>query len=219
MPDFLLGLLCLAAASSSACKGDRRDAAMDASVAANGELGTGFAAAVDAGVSHLGRPVPINSVEVSSGPRAPLEGVAEAGTTAPGIASALAGLDRRARGPSADQGPSVEWGPPRVTGGLLTDIEPALRRMRAGIRACYERFLEGQEEGDTTATLSLRIVVLPNGSVRKAGAAEARGLDPSTVDCIVRRAEMTTFPPPISEAAEVTLPIILRSRSGVEAPP
>jgi hypothetical protein len=91
--------------------------------------------------------------------------------------------------------------------------------MRAGIRACYERFLEGQDEVDTTATLSLHIVVLPNGSVRKASALEARGLDASTVDCIARRAEMTTFPPPVSEAAEVTLAITLRPRSGVEARP
>ena len=93
----------------------------------------------------------------------------------------------------------------------MTDLDPALRRMRAGIRACYVRFLEGEEEPETSSALSLHIAVMANGSVRKASADQVSGLDASAVDCIVRRAQMATLPPPVAQAAEITLPITLRS--------
>jgi hypothetical protein len=196
----------------AACKGDPRDAAAGGHLFdASSALGTSFSArdGGDDALAPLVVSAPTPDARAGASVAGPT-GSNGAGAPASPIASSLAALGSAS--PSVDQGAVVLWGVPRVTGGLLTDLEPTLRRMRAGVRACYERFLEGSEEPETTATLSLRLVVMPNGSVRRASASEVVGLDQGTVDCIVRRAQMATLPPPVSEGAEVTLPITLRPR-------
>jgi hypothetical protein len=124
--------------------------------------------------------------------------------------SSLAALGQISEPPREEGGPVVVFAPPRVMGGLLTDFEPALRRMRAGVRACYERFLGEEDEPPPASALSLHVVVMPNGSVKSAKATDVSKLSASAVDCIVRRAQVATFPPPVGEAAEVIVPIQLR---------
>jgi hypothetical protein len=121
--------------------------------------------------------------------------------------SSLAALGQISEPPREESGPAVVFAPPRVMGGLLTDFEPALRRMRAGVRACYERFLGEEDEPPSASALSLHLAVMPNGSVKSAKAFDVSKLSASAVDCIVRRAQVATFPPPVGEAAEVIVPI------------
>jgi hypothetical protein len=101
---------------------------------------------------------------------------------------------------------------PRVTGGLVTDIGPTVARMRAGFSACYARWLDEEEDPPETSAISLRVVVMPSGSVRSVAAFANSGLAPGAVDCLVHRAEVATFPPPVGGAAEVVLPITLKTR-------
>jgi hypothetical protein len=124
-------------------------------------------------------------------------------------ASSLALLEQVSDGPASREGPVVTFAVPRVKGGLLTDIEAPLRRMRAGIRACYARFLDEEDEPPARSSLSLHLVVLESGSVRSVTAEDVTGLGASAVDCMVRRAEMATLPPASGEPAEVILPISL----------
>jgi len=101
---------------------------------------------------------------------------------------------------------------PRVRGGLLTNIDPAILRMRAGIRACYARSVEEQDDPPPTSTLLLHVFVMQSGSVRSVVADQVSGLGAAVVDCMVRRAQMATFPPPVGEPAEVIVPITLHPR-------
>ena len=101
----------------------------------------------------------------------------------------------------------------------MTDVDPALRRMRAGVRACYVRFLDEEEEPPETSSLSLHLVVMPNGSVQSTRADDVSRLSAGAVDCIVRRAQVATFPPPVGEAADVTVPIQLHRAARAVAPP
>jgi hypothetical protein len=132
-----------------------------------------------------------------------------AGPPASSVPPSLARLGDLTEPPSKEEGPSVTFAPPRVMGGLLTDVEPALRRMRAGVRACYQRFLGEEDEPPETSELSLHVVVMQSGSVRRAQAKDVARLSPSAVDCIVRRAEVATFPPAVGEDAEIIVPIHL----------
>jgi hypothetical protein len=122
-------------------------------------------------------------------------------------ASSLASLEQVSEGPASRERPVVTFAAPRVKGGLLTDIEAPVRRLRAGIRACYARFLDEEDEAPARSSLSLHLVVLKSGSVRSATAEEVTGLGASAVDCMVRRAEMATLPPAAGEPAEVVLPL------------
>jgi hypothetical protein len=128
---------------------------------------------------------------------------------APTSLGSLATLGVDSEPPSSDQGPAVVFAPPRVAGGLLTDFDPAIRRMRAAVRACYVRFLAEEEEPPETSALTLRVVVMANGSVQSVRAVGAERLSASAIDCMVRRAQVATFPPPVGEPAEVSLPITL----------
>jgi hypothetical protein len=75
-------------------------------------------------------------------------------------------------------------------------------------RACYARFVAVKDDVPDASSLSLRIVVAPNGSVRSVVADKVSGLAPGTTDCMVRRAQVSTFPPPaIGDPAEVVIPI------------
>jgi hypothetical protein len=98
---------------------------------------------------------------------------------------------------------------PRVKGGLLTDVEAAVRRMRAGVRACYERFLGDEDDPPATSDLSLHLFVMQNGSVQSVRADGVAHLSAGAVDCVVRRAQVATFPPPVGEPAEIIVPIHL----------
>jgi hypothetical protein len=126
--------------------------------------------------------------------------------------SSLALLEHASAPPTAPEGPLVTIAMPRVRGGLLTNIDPAIARMRAGIRACYVRSVEEQDDPPETSTLWLHVFVMENGSVRSAVADQVSGLGAAAVDCMVRRAQMATFPPPVGEPAEVILPITLHPR-------
>ncbi len=131
------------------------------------------------------------------------------GSAASPVSSSLARLGDITDPPSKEEGPSITFAPPRVTGGLLTDVEPALRRMRAGVRACYQRFLDEENEPPEASELSLHVLVMQNGSVRTARAQEVSRLSASAVDCMLRRAQVATFPPPVGEDAEVIVAIHL----------
>jgi hypothetical protein len=98
---------------------------------------------------------------------------------------------------------------PVVKGGLMTDVEPAVRRLRAGVRACYERFLAGEDDPPATSDLSLHLFVMPNGSVQSAKADDVSNLSATAIDCIARRAQVATFPPPVGEPSEVIVAIHL----------
>jgi hypothetical protein len=126
--------------------------------------------------------------------------------------SSLAGLERAPSPASGPEGPFVAVDTPRVTGGLVTDISPTVGRMRAGFRACYARWLDEEEDPPEASAISLRVFVMPSGSVRTVAVEANSGLSPSAVDCFVHRAEVATFPPPVGGAAEVVLPITLRTR-------
>jgi hypothetical protein len=93
-----------------------------------------------------------------------------------------------------------------VTGGLLPSIDHAIARLKGGILACYTRSLN--EDAPEESSLLLKLVVGTNGSVKTASAAGVSGLDASAVACMVRRAQTSTFPPPVGGPAEVTLPIV-----------
>jgi len=124
------------------------------------------------------------------------------------VSSSLALLGQVPAAPSSEQGPTVALGSPQVSGGLLGDVDPAILRMRAAIRACYARFVAVEDDVPDASSLSLRIVVAPNGSVRSVVADKVSGLAPGTTDCIVRRAQVATFPPPATGGpAEVVIPI------------
>jgi len=82
--------------------------------------------------------------------------------------------------------------------------------MRAGFRACYARSIEAAEEPPDASTFSLRLTVMPNGSVRSVTAQGASGVEPAAVECIVRRAQMTTFPASMGDGVEIVLPLSLR---------
>jgi hypothetical protein len=123
--------------------------------------------------------------------------------------SSLAVLGHITDAPSSEEGPVVEFAPPRVKGGLLTDVEPAVRRLRAGVRACYERFVADEDEPPSASEVSLHLFVMQNGSVRSAKAEEVAHLSASAIDCMVRRAQVATFPPPVGEPSEVIVSIHL----------
>jgi len=125
------------------------------------------------------------------------------------VASSLAALER-APAPTQDDGPTVSFGPPQVSGGLLGDLEPTIRRMRAGIRACYARFVESEDDVPDASSLSLRFVVMSNGSVQSVRTLGSAGVAPGALDCMARRVQMTTFPLPAGEPAIVELPLQLR---------
>jgi hypothetical protein len=128
-------------------------------------------------------------------------------TESPPISTSLALLGASSAGPARSEGPTVTLGAPQVTGGLLGDVDPVIRRLRAGIRACYARFVESEDEAPKTSSMSLRLVVATSGSVHSAAAEQVKGFSPNAADCIVRRAQMATFPPPAGEPAEVAIPI------------
>jgi hypothetical protein len=123
--------------------------------------------------------------------------------------SSLAVLGRISEPPSNDEGPAVVFALPRVKGGLLTDVAPAVKRLRGGVRACYERFLGEEDDPPAASDLSLHLFVMQNGSVQSAKAEDVSHLSASAVDCIVRRAQVATFPPPVGEPSEVIVSIHL----------
>ena len=95
---------------------------------------------------------------------------------------------------------------------LLRDLCPrqgAALLLRAGFRACYARSIEAAEDTPDASTFSLRLVVMPNGSVRSVTAVGASGLERSAVDCMIRRAQMATFPASRGDRIEVVLPLTL----------
>jgi hypothetical protein len=154
-------------------------------------------------------PLPSNEVD-SAAPSATLERTRTLhAPEAPTSLGSLGSLGLDSEPPSNDRGPAVVFAPPRVTGGLLTDFDPALRRMRAAVRACYVRFLAEEEEPPQASALTLRVVVMENGSVQSVKGVGAEHLSASAVDCMVRRAQVATFPTPVGEPAEVFLPITL----------
>ncbi len=104
----------------------------------------------------------------------------------------------------------VSFGSPQVSGGLLGDLEPTIWRMRAGIRACYRRFVESEDDPPDASSMALRFVVMPNGGVQSVHPVGAEGVAPGVVDCIARRIQTTTFPLPTGEPAVVVLPLELR---------
>jgi hypothetical protein len=133
------------------------------------------------------------------GPTSPMSGSA---------ASALAALGRGPL-PSLDERPTVVVGAPRVLGGPLGDVDPAIKRMRAGFRACYAHGAAEAEELPDASAFSLHLFVMPNGSVRSVTAEGASGIAPAAVECIVRRAQMTTFPASMGAPVEIVLPLSL----------
>ena len=93
----------------------------------------------------------------------------------------------------------------RVSGGLMPNIEHATSRLRAGMRACYLRSVE--DDPPDASRLSLRIVVSTNGSVKSVRSENVSDIGESAVDCMVRRAQNATFPPPVGDPAEIVLSI------------
>ena len=139
----------------------------------------------------------------------PNEQLPEAGTTHFTPLAAASALRELGRAPSPENGngPTVIVGAPQVTGGPVGDLDPSIRRMRAGFRACYARSIEAAEDPPDASTFSLRLVVMPNGSVRSVTALGASGAPPSLVDCMVRRAQMATFPASMGDGIEIVLPL------------
>ena len=103
--------------------------------------------------------------------------------------------------------PRIVLGSPTVSGGILPAIDRPLGRLKAGILACYARSLD--EHPPERSAISLRLAVSTNGSVRSVTAERVSALDPAVVECIVRRAEVATFPAPVGEPAEILLPMTL----------
>ena len=125
-------------------------------------------------------------------------------SSAPPLSSSLSELGRAAL-PEIEGEPTIAVFVERVSGGLMPDIEHATSRLRAGMRACYLRYI-GDDPPDASR-LSLRIVVSTNGSVKLVRSESISDIDPSAVDCMIRRAETATFPPPVGEPAEIVLSI------------
>jgi hypothetical protein len=107
--------------------------------------------------------------------------------------------------PDIEGEPTIAVFVERVSGGLMPDIEHATGRLRAGMRACYLRYL-GDDPPDASR-MSVRIVVSTNGSVKSARAEGVSGIDEAAAECMVRRAQAATFPPPAGEPAEIVLSI------------
>jgi hypothetical protein len=81
-----------------------------------------------------------------------------------------------------------------VSGGLLSNPERTVTRMKNGFLACIAG----------NGTLVLDVLVADNGSVLSATATDAADFDRTTVDCIERRAQAATFRPPVGGQAHVT---------------
>jgi hypothetical protein len=129
---------------------------------------------------------------------------AKAPPPAPPLSSSLSELGQ-APLPDIEGEPTIAVFVERISGGLMPDIEHATGRLRAGMRACYLRYL-GDEPPDASR-MSVRIVVSTNGSVKSARPEGVSEIDPPAVDCMVRRAQAATFPPPLGEPAEIVLSI------------
>jgi hypothetical protein len=123
---------------------------------------------------------------------------------APPLSSSLAELER-APLPEIEGEPTIAVFVERVSGGLMPDIEHATSRLRAGLRACYLRS-HGDDPPDASR-LALRIVVSTSGSVKSVRPDSISEIDPTAVDCMVRRAQAATFPAPVGEPAEIVLSI------------
>jgi hypothetical protein len=111
--------------------------------------------------------------------------------------------------------PDVIVGPLSNRGGILGEFEHTVARMKVGFRACYAR--EVSEDSPDEAALTLRLAIAPSGSTRTVKSDGASGLDPSTVDCIVRRAQNSTFSPPVGGEAQLVIPLTFtktRARPG-----
>jgi hypothetical protein len=121
------------------------------------------------------------------------------------LSSSLYELERVTPLPEIEGEPAIAVFVERVSGGLMPDIEHATSRLRAGMRACYLRSVD--DDAPDAARLALRIVVSTNGSVKSVRADGASDIDASAVDCMIRRAETATFPPPVGEPAEIVLRI------------
>jgi hypothetical protein len=152
-----------------------------------------------------------HQVFLAPDPPAPKIGASSSAPTSPmsrSAASALASLERGPL-PSLDEGPTVVVGAPLVLGGPLGDVEPAIKRMRAGFRACYAHGVEEADEIPDAAAFSLHLFVMPSGSVRSVATEGAASINPAVAECIVRRAQMTTFPASMGDEVEIVLPLTL----------
>jgi hypothetical protein len=129
----------------------------------------------------------------------------EKAATARPLSSSLTELGQTTPLPEIEGEPAIAVFVERVSGGLMPDIEHATSRLRAGMRACYLRSMG--EDAPDAARLALRIVVSPNGSVKSVRPEGASDIDASAVDCMIRRAQTATFPPPVGEPAEIALRI------------
>jgi hypothetical protein len=105
---------------------------------------------------------------------------------------------------SSDE-PDVVIGRVVNRGGILGEFERTVSRLKAGFRACYAR--EASEDSPDTAALTLRLSIRPSGSTRTVKSEGASGLAASTVDCVVRRAQNSTFAPPVGGEAELIIPL------------
>jgi hypothetical protein len=109
---------------------------------------------------------------------------------------------------ATDGAPSIAIGRVETEGGLLREVDPSVRRMRAGLLACFTRGLG--EEGAEPGHVTLVATVGSGGSVHTVAASEVRGLSPGIVDCMRRRAQVATFPAPVGGAVRVSIPVDAR---------
>lgn len=108
---------------------------------------------------------------------------------------------------AAVKGPSgnAQLGSANVAGGRVPDASSVTARMRAGIRACYNRGLN--ENPDASGRINLTIHVGPGGEVTSVTATATGNLPASVVDCVKGRAQSARFSPPEGGTAVVTIPV------------
>jgi hypothetical protein len=164
------------------------------------------------GISSAAEPSPSVEPPITIAPQTPpadkelpsASSTAAKAVPAPPLSSSLSELGQ-APLPDIEGEPTIAVFVERVSGGLMPDIEHATGRLRAGMRACYLRYL-GDDPPDASR-MSVRIVVSTNGSVKSARAEGISGIDEAAAECMVRRAQAATFPPPAGEPAEIVLSI------------
>ncbi len=172
-------------------------------------------AASDGGAALQSTPAAASAVEAppsSETPPAPPVAAHPTATGSPGatptpaqpLSSSLSELGR-APLPQIEGEAAIAVFVERVSGGLMPNIDRATSRLRAGMRACYLRSVE--DDPPDASRLSLRIVVSTNGSVKSVRSENVSEIGESAVDCMIRRAQNATFPPPVADPAEIVLSI------------
>jgi len=101
----------------------------------------------------------------------------------------------------------------QVTLGAMTDAQPiamqAVRRMMPGLRKCFGE--ARKNDHSLSGALTITVNIAPNGQVDLASHKGGEGLDKKLIGCVKNRFNLAKFPPPVSGATKLDVPLDFRS--------